>query len=113
MKEEIIKKLSDYVEATGDFLLEQCPLLVQEIVIYERAFGPFVALVGVVVVFFTVQWWKRISKKDARYDYWAQIKGFIIAELIVFGSILFLYGVNNTTKAWVAPRLLLMEKILR
>ena len=112
-------KLLDFVEKSGDFVVEQAPLYVQELVEYHfiQNLVPCIAsLIGFLALISIALWGAyKINKKDtSRWEIeWMPISIGYALLLITIGFLTseITYHVTECYKAKYAPRVLIIEKL--
>ncbi len=112
-----LAKIGEWVEATGDFAVEQTPFLVQEILYWGIAEPGF--RVGVGVFFLTVAWFwgftcyrKREDIKNMGGDlgdFMSFAKFAVPVIATVIGVLCIMVNIMDMLKPIVAPRLYLIE----
>jgi hypothetical protein len=117
MKEEILKQIAEYMARTSDFVLEQAPLLCQEIVAFTRAEAMMHVAFGVVllsVAIFLVCCLYRCGRKWYDDNREGVFMGSIAAAFmcLFIGCVLTYNGAIDYAKATCAPRYLIVDKIL-
>lgn len=107
----MIKKLLEYIEGTKDFILEQAPDIIQQILEYETrstmlwmCLFSFLTFIGVIVCI-----WGVFSKKSI-FDKPGAMVGFLITPMMVIGL---MANLDNLIKIKVAPKYYVMEKIIK
>lgn len=112
---EYMSKLEQAVQASGDFVSEQAPLVVQEFITYQRASESIYVLSGVILLIFAAFWLKSALKaeswpKDAEFP--VGMAFFILMVIsLLSGSVCLVSHVQPCLKAWVAPRILIIDYI--
>ena len=116
MKDELSKKLLEYVENTKDFLLEQCPDVLQQAMCYEKINSIIKA-----VLFFVLFWtcigtiyyaWKypALDKYESRSI--MNVETLIVACIFIIPcGICCLEYVMDLIKMYVAPKVYMIELI--
>jgi hypothetical protein len=124
MNEDVQKKLMDYLESlesvankTGDFAIEQAPLVAKEIITWELWSHAFGALSALAVIALCVLVSKRLYKnatKDGCDIMDSPIAPPLIFVMSIIGAIAsfaFVFDVSKVIKTQVAPRLIIIEKL--
>lgn len=118
MKEEIIKNLSgiiEYVKQGADFIKEQAPLYVQEMINYGIWTSVFETLLYfflfVFAIYLMVKLYKYVKREDGDLDEYAPL---FFALLLVAGIMLVLTSISFETfiQTIAAPRVYVVEKLL-
>ena len=128
-----MEEVGTWVKATGQFALEQTPLLVKEILYWEISFRAFLVSLSALMVLFALWGWrwsykkanslllkargyKELINEDRRLGREEFIFSFthyaipISAGILgIIGAIMFLVSVPDLIKPIVAPRLFLIE----
>lgn len=132
-------EVGTWVKATGQFALEQAPLLVKEVLYWQIALQGFLVLLGALMVGYALWGWRWCykqgtkhlemarehtkllkEKKRAEDKYTGETEDVIFSfthyaipstavVLGIVGIIMFLYNVPDLLKPIVAPRLFLIE----
>ena len=116
-----LDKVQEYIESTEDFVIEQAPLIAQEIVMLGRLesvwhvlcplFASIILVVASVLLF---KWACRCYEEQ-----YAMGEGPAVASLVisVIGSIAFFAGsisqIHCTFEPWFAPRVYLLHEIAK
>ena len=120
MKEEIQKELagslgevSKWMEATKDFAVEQAPMLVTEMIRYQRC---VYGLEVIIFTFLTVICGMTIKRRTTRIindeEGVTDLPIAVACSAIGFISFfLMLYAWEECLKVWIAPRLYVIEQI--
>lgn len=118
MKEEIIKNLSgiiEYVKQGADFIKEQAPLYVQEMINYGIWTSVFETLLYfslfVFAIYLMVKLYKYVKKEEEDSTEYAPI---FLVLLLVAGIMLVLTSISFETfiQTIAAPRVYVVEKLL-
>lgn len=122
MKEEIIKNLSgiiEYVKQGADFIKEQAPLYVQELINYGIWISIFEMILCVLgVIGGTIGLVKIVKYVNNEEEYDADATGIVVfgfralVVFIIFCIIAFCIDGENLIQAIVAPRVYVVEKLL-
>ncbi len=117
---QFLKLVLDTTQQGKDFVVEQAPLVVQELVTWQRAWLTLLAvllvlLTAVVIALFVkgFRWswrnWDRIAREG---DAPGPIIGGAILFLVIAGmTVGSVASVNDALKVWLAPRLYVIEYI--
>lgn len=118
MKEEIINNLAgiiEYVKQGTDFIKEQAPLYVQEIIdfrIWTSAFEVILYLsITILLIWCMVKLHKEIIKEGGDESEFAPIY-FLLGLLIIVGVVLISVSIESLIQAIIAPRVYVLEKLL-
>ena len=111
MRDEIINKLIEYIEGTKDFILDQAPCIVQEILAYDTkstvlwlCFACILAACGIGVCLY------GIFSKKSTYDKPLAMFAYFVTPM-VFVAIF--ACCDNLIKIKVAPKYYVLEKIIK
>lgn len=110
--DQIIAYLHEGVKTAGDFVVEQTPLLVQEILTYNLIYhGSLMGLgifIAVMMISLTLRFWPKIDWDDGDH-----VMSFLIGSIAGWGLSLGLIFCNIfvVIKIIFAPRLYLLEYI--
>lgn len=113
MKEQLVQKLLEYMQATEDFLLEHVPDIFREIVMYERIHALVMGIgmiCGITVVtYFTRKFWK-IFNECGLYEG----EGYLVLVVLGYLAILTMsWGlfacINGFLRAIYVPKLVILK----
>jgi len=116
--EAILIWLEQAVQTTGDFLSEQTPLVVQEVIIYHRAFYTTVMVGLILFITWLVirtmrnkkRWWVFLASDNDSEETIAVANLFAIPVIGgIVSTIVFFVNFPDFLKVWFAPRLFLLE----
>lgn len=111
MKEEIIKNLSgiiEYVKQGTDFIKEQAPLYVQELIKYYYAISlTYIISCSVILILCaSYMFWIRVIQEDSsEYEVLCIIVGLI-------ATIFLAYNIETFIQIQLAPRVFVVEKLM-
>lgn len=119
---EAIRAMLDNLGQAKEFVLEQAPSVMREIVLLGRikatvcvALGFFAAVVLVVSIYKSMYWERMWFKSIGELEAKAQAKNrFYFAAVIVSGMLAFptnLFGWANFFAVWFAPKVYLLEQL--
>lgn len=111
MKEEILSKLLNYMDTTEDFVLEQAPLLFQEITTYvfwSNLMWGLLALGGCILLLYIAfrVYQDKLLESDEK-----ALKYFIILIFLAMCAWGFCDSAQKIIKAKLAPRYLIIQAI--
>lgn len=122
MKEEIIKNLSgiiEYVKQGADFIKEQAPLYVQELInygIWISVFEMILCVLGFIFgVFGIVKLVKYANNEDEFDEDLSSVVAFgflVLSAFVLFCVVAFCFNTEHLIQAIVAPRVYVVEKLL-
>ena len=110
--EQILNYLQEGVETAGSFVVEQTPLLIQEILTYNLIFHGilvgFGILIAVTLISITLYVLPKLDRNNVD-----QVMTFIIGNLLGWGASIALIFCNvfAAIKIYFAPRLYLLEYV--
>ena len=120
--EAILIWLEESVKATGEFVAEQAPEVVREVITFHRVFGTSMVALGLVLFGVAVfrlkrngtRWAKDATKFDNEGADFMGVANILLSVVFsIAGTIIFAFNVNPTMKVWFAPRLFLIEWVGR
>lgn len=109
---ELVEYISTSVKTAGDFVMEQRPLLVQEILTYNGIVSGGLSLLGSILFIIAIIGllkinWERIKEVDG-----AVLVQFSLSMLsILISPFVFWYNIFTFLKITFAPRLYLLEYV--
>ena len=112
-----LDKIQHYLDATGNFVAEQAPLVVQEMITLGRTQAVIAvvgALIALAVCIALAFWAKAKARKGALED--PENDGWFVLSVIGFGASSIFTVVTFTTLChgllpWIAPRVYLLHEI--
>lgn len=123
MKEEIIKNLAgiiEYVKQGADFIKEQAPLFVQEMINYKiwvSCFEILLCVVGFIASIYAMEKLIKYVNDEEEYDSDnSSVIAFgflLIVVFIIFLLIVLCVDVETVIQATVAPRVFVVEQIMQ
>lgn len=123
MKEEIIKNLAgiiEYVKQGADFIKEQAPLYVQEMINYKiwvSCFEILLCVVGFIASIYAMEKLIKYVNDEEEYDSDnSSVIAFgflLIVVFIIFLLIVLCVDVETVIQATVAPRVFVVEQIMK
>ena len=115
LTETALTEAMEYVRATADFIGDQAPLLVQEVLAYGLAYNAIWAVVCALVLGgLGYGWWKTIRtcciNGNGKFDGETVVPVTVLALVLMLAPMIaFVECSFNAVKISVAPRLYLME----
>ena len=114
---EILKKGLEVAEKSGNFVIEQAPDLVKQLITYKTIEASIYVLIEITLIYLIVRYIKYLHKKnnedsDFIVDNEFHITGMIIT--LIMGIILFFVFINDISdliKLIFAPKIYLLEYI--
>lgn len=111
---EIIKKGLEAAEKTGNFVVEQAPDLIQQLIVWKTCEYIFLIIISIAFMFSLYRWHKSAMKRYDNYDnFCKKIESFIygiyaIAVILIFGIVLFT-SFFDLIQILLAPKIWLIE----
>ena len=111
---EILKKGLEAAEKTGDFVVEQAPDLIQQLIVWKTCEYIFLIIISIAFMFSLYKWHKSAMKRyDDFSDFCNEIESFIygvyaIVVILIFGIALFT-SFFNLIQILLAPKIWLIE----
>lgn len=117
-----LDKALDFLENSTEFLSEQTPLVIHEILMFARAsltiqlcLGIFLAVMTIVVPLFISKKYKEFLAEDKKVKYDSDIYvGASVISVLCLASVAFCilcHASGKFLQVWIAPRLYLIEYI--
>jgi len=119
MKEEIVKKLFEYIDGTKDFVLENLPEVFQQIALWGRTICIIDLVIGSILLVLSIYGINKnlilVRNRDicALEDYKFKeprnrVFMWIFSVLSIVGLIYFISGIHGL-KAFIAPKLFIID----
>lgn len=111
---EILKKGLEAAEKTGNFVVEQAPDLIQQLIVWKTCEYIFLILISIAFLFSIYKWHKSGIKRHENFTYFSQEIEFAIfciysiGVILIFGIALFT-SFLNLIQILVAPKIWLIE----
>ena len=111
---EILKKGLEAAEKTGNFVVEQAPDLIQQLIVWKTCEYIFLIIISIAFMFSLYRWHKSALNRYDNYDNFRdKIESFIygvyaIAVILIFGIALF-QSFFNLFQILLAPKMWLIE----
>lgn len=117
MKDEVIKKLIDYIDGSKDFLLDQAPQMFKEMIKYEYLVSILEAIFFLILISSAIYILYLSITNPARDKYdsrsYENLLGIVIPSILIVPLILgFWNGMTTAIQIKMAPKYFLLEKIL-
>ena len=112
---EILKKGLETAEKTGNFIVEQAPDLIRQLLIWKTVEYSVYVILGISLIIYFYRWTKKVSKEmkeneDYFMDSFANI---LIAigqlSLLIIGMMLIAENLQDLIQIVFAPRIYLIE----
>ena len=111
---EILKKGLEAAEKTGNFVVEQAPDLIQQLIVWKTCEYIFFIIISIAFMFSLYKWHKSAMKRYDNYDnFCGKIESFIygvyaIVVILIFGIALF-KSFFDLIQILLAPKIWLIE----
>ena len=116
---EILKKGLEVAEKSGNFVIEQAPDLVKQLITYKTIETSICVLIEITLMYLIFRYFKYLYKKnnedsDFISDNEFHIAGMIITLLIgIFLFFVFINDISNLIQLIFAPKIYLLEYIAK
>ena len=116
---EILKKGLEAAEKSGNFVIEQAPDLVKQLITYKTVETSICVLIEITLMYLIFRYFKYLYKKtnensdfilDNELHVWAII---ITFGLSIFLFFVFIYDISNLIQLIFAPKIYLLEYIAK
>ena len=114
---EILKKGLEVAEKSGNFVIEQAPDLVKQLITYKTIETSICVLIEITLMYLIFRYFKYLYKKtnensDFISDNGLHVGAIIITSaLIMFLFFVFIYDISNLIQLIFAPKIYLLEYI--
>mgnify|MGYP003451954080 FL=1 len=111
---EILKKGLEAAEKTGNFVVEQAPDLIQQLIVWKTCEYIFLIIISIAFMFSLYKWYKSAMKRYDDFDgFYIKTEFFIyciyaIVVILIFGIGLF-NSFFNLLQILLAPKIWLIE----
>lgn len=116
---EILKKGLETAEKTGNFIVEQAPDLIRQLLIWKTVEYSVYVIIGISLIVYFYRWTKKVAKKikeneDNFEDYFADsIANILIAigqlTFLIIGMLLIAENLQDLIQIVFAPKIYLIE----
>ena len=112
---EIIRKGLETAEKTGNFIVEQAPDLIRELLIWKTVEYSVYVIIGISLIVYFYRWKKKVTKemKENEYYFMDSFANFLIAigqlSLLITGIILIDENLQDLIQIVFAPKIYLIE----
>ena len=116
---EILKKGLETAEKTGNFIVEQAPDLIRQLLIWKTVEYSVCVILGISLIIYFYRWTKKVSKemKENEYDFedyfMDSFANNLIAigqlSLLIIGMILIAENLQDLIQIVFAPKIYLIE----
>ena len=116
---EILKKGLEVAEKSGNFVIEQAPDLVKQLITYKTIETSISVLIEITLMYLIFRYFKYLYKKnnedsDFISDSEFHIAGIVITSLIgIFSFLAFIIEISNLIQLIFAPKIYLLEYIAK
>ena len=116
---EILKKGLEAAEKSGNFVIEQAPDLVKQLITYKTVETSICVLIEITLMYLIFRYFKYLYKKnnedsDFIPDSEFHIAGIVITSLIgIFLFLAFIIDISNLIQLIFAPKIYLLEYIAK
>ena len=116
---EILKKGLEAAEKSGNFVIEQAPDLVKQLITYKTVETSICVLIEITLMYLIFRYFKYLNKKtnensdfilDNELHVWAII---ITCGLSIFLFFVFIHDISNLIQLIFAPNIYLLEYIAK
>lgn len=111
---KLIEQVAKYMEATGDFILEQAPEVIQQIIVWDMI-KYFTIAIATLAIFVTCACFFKTSLKWARGsdDDFAYLPPTIFGIVSLFCLITFVQNAMLVAQIKFAPKYYIVQKVLK
>ena len=112
---EILKKGLETAEKTGNFIVEQAPDLIRELLIWKTVEYSVYVIIGISLIVYFYRWKKKVTKemKENEYYFMDSFANILIAigqlSLLITGIILIDENLQDLIQIVFAPKIYLIE----
>lgn len=110
-----LKMMNDAASSGGDFILEEVPLIVRELVAWQLGSSILWGAVALVLLFILFNkafpWWMAWQKEECWSDEKIFSLFFGIIPVAIFSAALLVCNLESGLKAFLAPRLVVIEYV--
>lgn len=115
VKDRIIQyltSLESVIKSSGDFVVEQTPIVIQEYITYNRAYSTSAFIVGVILIISGIISANNGIKIGIKEENPRCIPFILLGVISIFiGAVWSSSNFDNMLKSWTAPRVLVIEEI--
>lgn len=111
MNEELIKKIIEYMESSKDFIVEQAPDIIQQMLKYETFNNIFGLIIAVIILFVSIGvfiYGKYSNKTDKIYF---NVYNYVSIWLFIAAFAISAFAINNLVKIKISPKYFVIEKL--
>lgn len=116
---EILKKGLEVAEKSGNFVIEQAPDLVKQLITYKTVETSICVLIEITLMYLIVIYFKYLHKKNNEYSSFIEGNPFHIGGMLfslavaIFMFIAFITDISNLIQLIFAPKIYLLEYIAK
>ena len=116
---EILKKGLEVAEKSGNFVIEQAPDLVKQLITYKTVETSICVLIEITLMYLIVIYFKYLHKKNNEDSSFIEVNSFHIGGMLIslvvaiFMFIAFIADISNLIQLIFAPKIYLLEYIAK
>ena len=116
---EILKKGLEVAEKSGNFVIEQAPDLVKQLITYKTVETSICVLIEITLMYLIVIYFKYLHKKNNEDSSFIEVNSFHIGGMLIslvvaiFMFIAFITDISNLIQLIFAPNIYLLEYIAK
>ena len=116
---EILKKWLEVAEKSGNFVIEQAPDLVKQLITYKTVETSICVLIEITLMYLIVIYFKYLHKKNNEDSSFIEVNSFHIGGMLIslvvaiFMFIAFIADISNLIQLIFAPKIYLLEYIAK
>ena len=116
---EILKKGLEVAEKSGNFVIEQSPDLVKQLITYKTIETSISVLIEIALMYLIVIYFKYLYKKNNEDNSFVDLNSFHIGGILIsscvaiFMFIAFINDISNLIQLIFAPKIYLLEYIAK
>ena len=116
---EILKKGLEAAEKSGNFVIEQAPDLVKQLITYKTVETSICVLIEITLMYLIVIYFKYLHKKNNEDSSFIEVNSFHIVGMLIslvvaiFMFIVFINDISNLIQLIFAPKIYLLEYIAK
>ena len=114
---EILKKGLEVAEKSGNFVIEQAPDLVKQLITYKTIETSICVLIEITLMYLIFRYFKYLYKKNNENSDFISDNGLHVGAIIItfvlsiFLFFVFIYDISNLIQLIFAPKIYLLEYI--
>ena len=116
---EILKKGLEVAEKSGNFVIEQAPDLVKQLITYKTIETSIYVLIEITLMYLIFRYFKYLYKKNNEDSDFIEVNSFNIGGILIssavaiFMFIAFITDISNLIQLIFAPKIYLLEYIAK